>query len=1059
MLATACAALLVYVFTLAPGVFPGESANLMVRTLDLAPRNSAAHPFWTLLVRLVAGIPVGPLPIRLNLLSALCSAACVALFFRLTFRMLFEAARRVFWEFLPVLPSDFQDDDPDRQGSAGASNNATAPSTRALISASDRQTATAALLGAIAATLALAFSAPFWSASVSLHFQTFDLLLLLVAGSLLEAHLASGSAGLALFAAMACGAGAAESPVFLLGAPLMLFLLIRTAVIRDELSEGCVLLVLLGGASGVAGGVLAAKLSCIGQSGALLSFRELALGIAHSHHQALVQALPHVGWILLLAPTVLPGLVVLFGAKRAFAIRMQREHRLLWVLANVLFTCMVLGCLLNLSFSPWSRARMNGHLPVMLGVIVALTTGFLVTYWRLFGCTPELEDDAEEDDPVTSHASAIERLGARALCCLMLGVVAVTPVTSYRDANGRQGMFADQLAREVLARLGPHRWLASDGLLDSHIIVQARMQGRDLTVVTLAEPLTSATCQHIRHALALEQDDEAALRGAPFADTSAFLVACLIAHPEAAARGVVIDAPGVWSQAGLTPVPDELFYVCAGGDSPGLAWLTPSLLAERRACWQHLSVLLAPVLSRAPYLTMYNALLRRQISRMANDLGVLLESHQHQADADAIYGQSLQLDGDNASATLNRYALQRRCGDQDNCFESAQHVHRLSQRFGPKASLLHLTRFYGYLSRQDPALWDAQDAGSPALRDGARLRASDNLFAQWLKLCVAREAADAATPSAYARDVPGTRATDGASDAARELQAAASSMQDGRLPEAETILRRLTSQHPESLPSWSLLADALLRRGATNLVEQDVLPAMSRAASRPDDVLVQLVRAKVLGGKQPVDHAALRTLLRSVLKQQPALSAVRDDLLRLDFAQGDPAATAADAADAVTWNPHDAFANYLLAGIRLDAGEVPCAEEFARRSLAAHDTMAARTLLADALRQRRSFAESEREARRAVRDAPDFAQAWVVLGCTLFDEGRLDEAAQALETALPLRAVSPRAALTLARVRLAQGRTDSAREVLRTVSARSDRFRLEVSTLQRQLDATQKSAF
>lgn len=772
MLATSCAAFLMYLFTLSPGVFPGESASLMVRTLDLTPRDSAAHPFWTMLVRLFAGIPIGPLPIRLNLLSALFSAGCLALFLRLTFRVLFEAARRVFWEFLPDLPANFQEDEQERSTRAWVHGNELEHSNSILISVSDRVTATAAMLGATAATVALAFCVPFWAASVSLHYQTFDLLLLLLAGTLLEAHLARGGAGLALFAAMVCGAGAVESPVFLLGAPLMFFLLIRTAVIRDELSEGCVLLVLLGGASGVASGLLAAKLSCIDQSGAVLTFREMAMGVGRSHYQALSQSLPHVGWILLLASTVLPGLVVLFGAKRAFAVRMQREHRLLWVLANVVFTGMVVGCLLNVSFSPWAWARLNGHLPVMLGVIVALTAGFLVTYWRLSGCAPELEDDLEEDGPITAYASQFERLGARALCCLLLGVVAITPITSYRDADGHQGMFADQLAREVLTRLGQLRWVASNSLLDPHLIVQAKMQGSDLAVITLAEPLTPSRQHHIWRALTSEPEDTTTLRGAPFADTSAFLSACLIALPETAAQGATINAPGVWTEAGLIPVPDGLFYLST--DTLGHARLASYLMEDQCALWRRLNVLLAPVYCRAPYLTLYDAILRRQASRMANDFGILLETLQRVEDADASYGQSLQMDADNSSAALNCYALLRRKATQDRYGEAAQRVHRISQLFGPRASLMRLTCFYGYLRRQDPVVWAAQDPGSPFVRNATRLIASDNLYTQWLKLCVAQDGPDGVKLPVSARDVPGARAGDAQHKAAPELMAAAS---------------------------------------------------------------------------------------------------------------------------------------------------------------------------------------------------------------------------------------------------------------------------------------------
>ena len=1054
-LAVACVALLAYIVTLSRGVFPGESANLMVRTLDLVPRDTPAHPFWTLLVRLVSKIPLGPLPLRLNLISAVCGAAALALFFRLMFRGLFETARCVFWEWMPVLPQESaeeqeQEQEPETDDlGPECSSDPTVARKETVIGDSDRRTTSAALLGALTATAALAFAAPFWSACVSLHFQTFDLLVLLLACSLLESYTVHGRPELVFFTACVCGAGVVESISFVLAAPLILFLLVRAFAVHRNFSEGNVFLVLFGGLLGMGAGVLALRLSCVGQTGAGLPIQALVLALAHAHRLALLQALPHVGWLLILAPTVIPGLVVLFGARHAFSMRLSTEQRLLWVLVNLLLTFVVAGCLLNLSFSPWTQARAGGHLPVLLSLIVALTTGFLVTYWRLHGRL----NDSFGVNLVTWRTHRISRAVGLASCALLIVVVAATPITNFSDADARKGDFADAFAREVIANLGDRLWLASDGLLDPHLIIQARLQRRDLTVVSLGEPLTPRRQQQIWTVVA----GPAALgrpSNACVTDTAAFLSACLVARPEAAARGAVINAPGVWTQAGFTPVSDGLVYT---GMVPQMQpQPVETLMVRQRALWDRLEAVFAASGDRPPYLALPQALLRRLTGRMANDLGVLLEHFDNPQEAYEAYNRALRLDADNPSAALNLLALCRGGSVDDDGVQAGQRVRLLSQRFGPEVSLFNLTRCYGFLRRQDQAELASVGDRSPTGSNVWQTDMADNIYTQWMALCVTSTPGDGGA-AAKARKLANAAAT-------RELQAAALAIEAGHLTAAESILRLVTSRQPERLPAWSMLAEVLFQRGQTNLVEQDVLPAMHRASGTNDHVLVKLVQARLLRSRQPVDFAAVRTLLRQALEQYPDLAAVRDDLLRVDFQSGDAAAIETDAVAALARKPDDAFYNYLLANVRFDAGDMQRAEQGFRHSLASHATVAARTKLAEILRQRRCFAEAEQEARLAVRDGAGFSESWRTLGCILFDEGRVNEAGEALDQALSLHGTDPRIHLVLARVRVAQGRVEDALRELRGIDVHgvilpSD-IHLEVAALERQLKpAAGKDAF
>ena len=72
-------ATVVYGLTVSRGVYPGESAQLMagysgIETLDLP-----LHPIWGMIVTWLSGVSVFSLPLRLNLISVLCSVVSVVL--------------------------------------------------------------------------------------------------------------------------------------------------------------------------------------------------------------------------------------------------------------------------------------------------------------------------------------------------------------------------------------------------------------------------------------------------------------------------------------------------------------------------------------------------------------------------------------------------------------------------------------------------------------------------------------------------------------------------------------------------------------------------------------------------------------------------------------------------------------------------------------------------------------------------------------------------------------------------------------------------------------------
>lgn len=84
-LAGVCAAALaVYLATLCPTVYEGDSGELLAAIATLGVAHPTGFPLYMLLGKLaMVAIPAGELAFRVNLLSALCGAACAGLVFRL----------------------------------------------------------------------------------------------------------------------------------------------------------------------------------------------------------------------------------------------------------------------------------------------------------------------------------------------------------------------------------------------------------------------------------------------------------------------------------------------------------------------------------------------------------------------------------------------------------------------------------------------------------------------------------------------------------------------------------------------------------------------------------------------------------------------------------------------------------------------------------------------------------------------------------------------------------------------------------------------------------------
>lgn len=1074
-------AFLVYLLTVSRGVYPGPSASLTASAAQLIPERLSSHPCWSLITRWLAQAPMLDLPLRLNIFSALCGAIAVALLGTLVAHLIYQAAhegpdgRKT--AMLPTAAADEQN----------ALKTVTVASG---VTKYNQLASLAAQLGGCAAALAFAFCVPFWSAATRLHYQASDVLMLLVVLHLVLRDGAKIRPVPTLTAAFLCGIGCVESEIFIPVTTLLAIWLPFRLVHRNRAWERMLGAASLSCALGVAVGLLALHGLLASPPAVPMRLRSLCVGLLRTHISAFRNCLPPVGWIWIIVLAFVPAIIILPKAWVSFVNRLSIPRAIL----HLLFTFATMLCLFNAPFSPWGMARESGYLPVMAYLAVASVAGYLVAYWRLLYAP---DDTVAGNRSKTQLSDGWRRWAGNGMGWTLLAVVCVSPILNLREADGRQGAFADAIARDVLAQDGGRDWVVGDGLLDNHLLVAASTEGRNLHLLSLTTGDYPQRLRQLQAWIGVEPafaDIRPRLSEAAALGPQAFVAAWLMNASSAESRLAFMGTAAMWKRAGWCSVPNGLGY-CGTRHMEYLRSLDP--LASNRVFWARMSVTLAPVGGAPPIVDRLRRALRQRISRTANDLGVLLQDLGRDEDACEAYGVARRFDPDNLSALFNQYFLAERGvrANEKPALEEALRT-RLAEPLPPVSDIIDV---YGEIRQADALAKESRAwlrRGQTSIASAELIRAlalspgNTNAQRELAAFCLSQgdaagsERAFRALLAANPADtkamlglitlaLTGGRADDvrdwlararqaGASEDELRLATASLMMMTGASDAALASLQAATDRHPDDITVWSMLADVLLRRNAIGDVEQQVLPAMIKAAGENDNALIYVVRAQVLARKKPVDFAGARNAYLRALILRPDLVGIRNDLLSLDQRSGNTTFMECDAANAIRADPDDALANYVLGAALLAGNDLPRAEAHFRRSLATSKTLAALNDLAETLRRQRRGTEAEKCAREVLALNADFYPGWDTLANVLLDAHRLDDAGQAVAQALKLCATDPRLHLTLARIRLAQGRPGEARQIWQAAMEKfrdqAHGIRQEFAELGRSIDAATATA-
>ncbi|MGN0853582.1 MAG: tetratricopeptide repeat protein [Kiritimatiellia bacterium] len=1055
-LGSALVALVVYSWTLAGYIFPGESARLFTQWMGMDALQSPAHPVWGWFVKAFCGATISPT--RLNLLSLVCGVLSAGLVSWLT---------AVF-----VAMAIHQED------------------TIKLVRG-------AAVCAGVVAGFAFVFSTAIWQTSTHLEYRLFDVTLALLLFSLpvLMAKWAKPGTFLALVLGVGVGVGLLESVIFAALLPLYLLALVVVTVKRGKKFYLPTALFLIG---------VFATYGLLFQTVAnfYLGLPEAAssgltdvgkiwqkMTAANVHEMRLWFSRP--GWLYIVTLTVIPFMACLFASGRGL------NNERIWsqyLFHAAMTVCAILATVTPLA--PESVLRPFGVVPVATTTLAACLCGYLAAYWYLLARTPLPAVEYDKLPFVTVFGRKLAPVAGFVLAVLL----ALAAVVNAFDCVKDRGSFADACAREIIDRLGERSWLVTDGTLDDHLRVVAAARGKELNLICLHRDMDEAYLKEFSHLVQNKKlkAGHANLSLSIQLGVLPFLQDWFAGDTNVTREAAIFGVPDFWYMAERQPVPECLFF---GGVDNMKAVDGKKAKADFLAFWEKIDAILPGVGKKGSRaiaeqddpVVQLRLQLRRHVGFLANNLGVLLQDLGMESDAFEMYELVLKkIDCDNICALFNEFE-QARAGVK----EAVAHKVEISGKLkaivdDPKRRYLlwSLSRYYGYIrspeifarmgyawarsAQTGNAIAQVQRAASlvPADRQMGLLNMLASIYASGKQTKKSREVyqkvldADATNHDAWMGLARLSMQNGALNDAKGFLEKAVKSatnresagfdwailhMLNNDLAAARMSLQKVTDLQPKSLQAWALLAGVLLQQfdQAKNEAEKRkvleeldgvILPKMETIAESPRDYHVQMTRALVLMRKGKAFQKQARDCLVAASAVRPDVSVVGDMILNLDIAMDDGESAEKHARQILRLDRGSKLANYVMGSLRLKEGDYLMAETFLRLSVEADKPIAAaQNDLAEVLRRLQRYPEAEKYARDATVTAPDLYVAWETLGSTLLDQNKnLDEAETCVKKAISLSKENSQIAdirmqITLARVQIARKDLGRARATLRTL--------------------------
>lgn len=768
----------------------------------------------------------------------------------------------------------------------------------------------------------------------------------------------------------------------------------------------------------------------------------VALGVFHLELKQLLIDLYHdlgdyvgpKGWFFVSFATV-PFIASLFSAKRAFTLKSSFVH---WLFHGSMTFFAILAIATPLS--PSAVLVEQGVYPVVTSAYAAWVAGYLAAFWWY-------------------NRRQVVGMAVGGIAAFVILFATLWNLFTF---DSDRGAFADEVARRLLADMGSRTWLVSDGVLDNHLLLVAKKDGKELNLVSLNRSgdrgYVAELAKKVREKKLAGEDNLKEIEliaTLTDIDIYEFVRKWLSSDPTVAEKAAIYGAPDLWLTAQCQAVPEFLFFGAnPSAKSDWSDWPKFDKLLQVSKGWGSYRT----QEERDPVVRL-KMLLRRHFGLVANNRGVWLQDHQSDDEAFAMYELVLgNIDRDNVCSIFNELEM----ASQKYPGISLARRRELENRIGliekdkERRYILHrLSAFYGYI--RNPALFmrlgvQWAKSGRPGDAIANFSRAMDfvpdenrvsffNLLASLYASESRREAALKAYQDARHLDannhdalvgIVRLKLLDGDTETALEYlqKAIAVSPAEGRnaridlamvslikndLPSAKEHILSIVENDPKDMQAWSFLSaitlqqydaekDPELRRRLLEEIGEVILPEMERHASDPKDYFLQTAKAFYLLRQNEDNRQAAREALLTAAEKNPSAVVTQDLILGLDISLDDKQAAEAHAKDVLRRNDGSPLANYVMGSLAIREGDYQRAEMYLMKAQKGpKPNVLALNDLAEVYRRTNRMELAEDTIERALEIAPDFYILHETYGVVLMAKGEnLDAAEEEITKALNL---------------------------------------------------------
>ena len=713
-------ALVVYGFTVQPDVFPGAPATAAASALGATPNLNPTHWLWKKLLALVAGSGAGMM-LRANWVSVFFAAAAVGLCYSVMLGLLTLIIEPTQIGHLPAA-----------RHPEGA-----------------RLARSAARLGALCASLALAFCLPFWISATRTEMHTFYVAWLLLSAQLILLFMRHRTWPLAFLWAFVHFTGMTQTSAFIDFLPLLGFLFLYVLWGDSDIRlPRFILAASVGALLGLGVLFLCVHLFQLSPGWSLNGSYTSYLNAVARTVKGLVYGtrggLNRAPWLILLGLTIAPWAASLIVSRRA----VNGENEITFYFLHAVITVIALLVLFDFRASPW-RFMGTNKTTVVPYVLVSTTFGYIAAYLYLL---PTNLWANSESNSMQRFAAVLRRILAVALVAATL----VAAVRNFREADNRNARVITLYCDAILDSLDGREWLVTSGIFDEPLLLRAKERGIPLHCLNPNTPVLRRARREL---------PDIRLKNAAGLGLQA-LVQEWIASFENAPKEFALDTfPDLWSLGKYEVLPQK--FVFLGATQEELKALDPDeVLREHTAFWDEMVDAFSKIPANedekrtllpgdAPSLVMRSYrdyLFRPRMSFAGNNLGYTLsmfsrqaelpeERRKHIADiAYQIYTRVHEFDPGNVSALLNwsskvfeREPEEQRTKARE---ELNQFARLINENFSVRSIIWSLSRYCGYI--EDPGFfavlgWSWATSGQPNLALQA-LSAAQNTMPEHAKL-------------------------------------------------------------------------------------------------------------------------------------------------------------------------------------------------------------------------------------------------------------------------------------------------------------------------------------